>query len=92
MKQRSVARDSEVQKQRPGYVNVLSAALDRYSRLPRGRSGKALSASSTTKRAHSSDGKDLQDITLRQLGRVGMGRIESSMVRYDIALYICTYM
>lgn len=78
-----MASDSAVQKQRQGYVGILSAAVSRYSRLPRRLKSRATKAAAAA--MHGKD-LDLQDITLRRLGRVGVGQIASSMVSHVIHL------
>lgn len=76
-----MARDSEVQKQRPGYVSMFSAAVSRYSRLPLPKWRRSREPVTTAATTHVNDAKDLQDITLRRLGKAGVVRIASSMVR-----------
>lgn len=72
--QRSVASDNQIQRHLPPGARLLSAAMKR-SRLPRRWKSSAGGAESTPL-----IDVDMQEITLRRLGRVGVTEIASSMV------------
>lgn len=79
---RSVPSQDEPRAQRRRAFGFLAAAASLY-RLPRPWKTMATHVTAAASASSRGDGKNLgiQDVALRQLGRVGVGQIASSMVR-----------